>query len=107
MIKKETFCSLLKTCRGLWDYIRQLEAVHISLDDDNPIYHLIDSIIYSLDAEFDTENISYYFYERLSDGSKMNGEPTPFLWEADGTEVWIHSDEELYTYLVKCKTEEG
>ena len=106
MIQKETFCSLLKVCRELWEYIHKLNELDIGLRDDNILYKLLDKVIFSLDDEFDSESVSYYFFERECNGMEMRGKPTPFLWEADGTEVWIHSDEELYDYLVKNKCEE-
>lgn len=100
MISKETFCTLLKSCKSLWEYSRKLRDVGINLDDDHICYKLLDNIIFALDDEFDGDSVSYYFFERECNGMEMNGKSTPFLWEEDGTEVWIHSDEELYEYLV-------
>lgn len=104
MISKENFCSLLSSCRELDEYIQKLRrSLFIELMDAHPCFSTLDTIIECLDKEFDCDSVSYYFYERNCNGTEMNGEPTPFLWEADGTEVWIHSDEELYEYLVKNK----
>ena len=101
MISKETFCSLLQTASELWEYTRKLRDLGINLSDDHMCFKMIDSIIFALDDEFDCDSVSYYFFERDCNGMEMRGKPTPFLWEADGTEVWIHSVEELYEYLSK------
>lgn len=103
---RETFCSLLKVCRELHEYIQRLYSVEITLIDSNILYRTIDSIIFALDDEFDSENVSYYFFERDCNGMEMGGKPTPFLWEADDTPIWIHSDEELYDYLLANKKED-
>ena len=106
MIKKEDFCDLLKCCRDFTTYTRQLYSLGISLRDNSPADTLIQCVIDSLDNEFDGDTVSYYFFERDCNGTEMYGESVPLLWEKDGTPIWIHSDEELYDYLVSIKKED-
>lgn len=105
MISMDTFSSLLNSCRHMNQHIANLHKLGIFIDDNNPVYRLIDSVIGALDEEFNTNSVSYYFFERDCNGIEMNGKPTPFLWEADGREVWIESDDELYLYLKKQRDE--
>lgn len=99
MIDKKSFCCLLEDCRNIESYVEKLSSVNISLDDDHPYYKFISHIIDFLDKQFNSDWVSYYFYERACDGMKMRGEPTPFLWDEHERAIWIHSDEELYDYL--------
>lgn len=101
MISKNDFCCLLKDCRNIESYIDKLKGVKLSFEDDHPCYSLVSHIIDFLDKQFKGDWVGYYFYERECNGTELNHKPTPFLWEEDGTEIWIHSDEELYDYLLE------